>query len=302
MARHGIWPSDGYASVGRGKRGHDARRADWVGWPRRVTTWRADWGRTWPRPGALPLDVVGRIANPAHRFRKQREGGSPLNVVGRIANPAHRFHLATLDGHADLLQQFLALVLKQVGQVRQPRRAGGGESFGDGRGPAGEGIQHREVAQAHGLEAGVAAAALGLLPQGLALAGQGQVVFRPQENEMIDHRRLGVEGGQLDAQVLRLGRAAPQEKTDADFPRLAVLARPVADADGAVGRMIAESTFAVDVLQPTGAVLQAVLVADLQKGAEPSLQFARGARQRPVELPIALCGLHLLLPTLDKLP
>src|SRR5205823_79931 len=33
MARHGIWPSDRIC----------LRWADWVGWPRRVTTWRADW-------------------------------------------------------------------------------------------------------------------------------------------------------------------------------------------------------------------------------------------------------------------
>ena len=45
---------------------------------------------------------------------------------------------------------------------------------------------------------------------------------------------------QLDLQVLRLAGRLREEQADADLPRLAVLARPVGDADDAVGRVLAE--------------------------------------------------------------
>ena len=54
-----------------------------------------------------------------------------------------------------------------------------------------------------------------------------------------------------------------QEQTDADLPRLAVLARPMGDRQHAVGRVFAERPFADDVLQPPRADFDAVLVADL---------------------------------------
>ena len=144
------------------------------------------------------------------------------------------------------------------------------------------------------------AAALGVLPELLALAAQRQVVFRPQQNEMVDHRRLDIEGRQLDAEVFRLGVAAAQEQADADLPRLAVLARPVRDRDGAIRRMIAERPFPDDMLQTPRSNLDAVLVADLQERPETRLQFARCARERPFRLQLAPRRTHFLLPQIAE--
>ena len=59
-----------------------------------------------------------------------------------------------------------------------------------------------------------------------------------------------------------------------DLPRLPVLARPVRDRDGSVGRVFAERPLGHDVLKPPRADLHAVLVADAQERTEPGLQFA----------------------------
>ena len=80
---------------------------------------------------------------------------------------------------------------------------------------------------------------------------------------MIDNRRLGLEGGELDGQVFRLCGTAAHEQADAHFPGLAVLAGPMADADRAVGGMIAEGPFAHDVLQTPRTYLDAVFEANL---------------------------------------
>src|SRR6266446_5401113 len=117
------------------------------------------------------------------------------------------------------------------------------------------------------------AAALVLLPKSLTLAGKRQVILRPQQDEVIDHRRLGLKGGQLDRQVLGFCRATAEKKTDADFPGLAVLAGPVADADGAVSGVVAECPFADDMLEPPGSDFYAMLQANLQKSAQARLQF-----------------------------
>src|SRR5262245_35321210 len=142
------------------------------------------------------------------------------------------------DWHADLLEQLLAAVLNEVGQIGQ--RLPGRQAFAEAGQPAGETVKDAESLGAERLEAGVPAAALRLLPECLALAAQSQIVLRPQENQVIDHRRVGLKRGQLHLQVLRLSGPAPEEEADADLPRLTILARPVSDSDDAVGGMVAE--------------------------------------------------------------
>src|SRR5439155_21184907 len=108
---------------------------------------------------------------------------------------------------------------------------------------------------------------LAVVPDGLALAAEGDVVFGAQEDEVVDDLRGHVEGGELDFQVARLARAAAEVEADADFPGLAVLADPVGDADDAVGGVVAEGPFGDDVGQTPRADLDAVLETGVQEGA-----------------------------------
>ena len=71
--------------------------------------------------------------------------------------------LQRLDGHANLLQKFLAAVLQEIGQIGQV--LGSGQSLRHGREPAREAIKDRKRVQVHRLQAGVSAAALGFLPE-----------------------------------------------------------------------------------------------------------------------------------------
>src|SRR5206468_3909481 len=117
-------------------------------------------------------------------------------------------------------------------------------------GPAGrEAVKARIPLQAGRLQASMPAVALGFLPQSLTLAGQSQVIFRPQENEMIDNGWLRFHARQLDFQILGFARPAAQEQPDADFPRLTISAYPMRDRHHAVGRMIAKTQLADDVLK-----------------------------------------------------
>ena len=85
---------------------------------------------------------------------------------------------------------------------RSARFGSGWPSGSDSVRPAsqrGKAYSAAKASSAHRLQAGVPAAALRLLPQRLALAGQRQVVLRPQQDQVIDDRRLDLQGRQLDA-------------------------------------------------------------------------------------------------------
>src|SRR5207248_1525872 len=120
--------------------------------------------------------------------------------------------------------------------------------LGQGGEPARKTVQDGEAVQRDRFQAGVPAATLGLLPKRLGFAGQCQVVLRPKQDQVVNDGRFGVEGSELDAKVLGLGRPAPQKQAYANFPGLAVLTNPVADADRAVGWVLAECPFRYDVL------------------------------------------------------
>ena len=85
----------------------------------------------------------------------------------------------------------------------------------------------------------------------------------------------------LISRSLRLAGAAGQEQADADLPRLAVLAGPVGDGRGAVGRVLAEGPFGDDVLQSPRPDLDAVLVAGCRNAPRP----ACSSRVAPVSAP-----------------
>src|SRR5207244_3647494 len=146
-----------------------------------------------------------------------------------------------------------------------------GQTFRDGGQPAREAVQNRKAFDADRLQAGMPAATLRLLPHRLALARQRQVVFRPQENEMIDHGRLGFHTRQLDFQILWFAGAAPKEQADADFPGLTIPTSPMSDGHDAVGRMVAKRKLTDDMLESPGTNFDAVFVANLQERAKPGL-------------------------------
>src|SRR5271169_3290204 len=91
-------------------------------------------------------------------------------------NPAIAQHSASaaLYRHAHLLQELLAFLLQQIGEIRQ--RLAGGQRLGECGQPAWEGIEAGETIRADCFQACVAAALFGVLPEGFALAGQCQVV------------------------------------------------------------------------------------------------------------------------------
>src|SRR5439155_22223521 len=101
---------------------------------------------------------------------------------------------------------------------------------------------------------------------------------------------------ELDFEILRLAGAFGEEEADADFPRLAVFAGPVGEADGAVGGMVAEDPLGHDVGQPPGTDLDAVLVAEGEEAAEAGLEFARGPGEGAVRLEFAAGGAELDIP------
>src|SRR5207253_3212830 len=116
------------------------------------------------------------------------------------------------------------------------------------------------------------------------------------QDEVIDHRRRRFERGELRLQVLRLAGAATEEQADADLPRLAVLTDPVGDADDAIGGMLTERPFRHYMLQPPGADLHAMLVANLQKRPETRLELACGAGNRAFRRQLPRCLGHRLIP------
>src|SRR5438105_2143663 len=137
------------------------------------------------------------------------------------------------------------------------------------------------------------APAFAFLPQGLALAGQSQIILRSQKDEIIDDGGFCIQSGQLGTEVLRLRGTTSQEQANSHLPGLAVLAHPMADADGSVSRMLPECPLAHDVLQPPWPDLHTMLVASLQKGPQTTLQFAGGAGQGPLRFELPPGGLYL---------
>ena len=77
---------------------------------------------------------------------------------------------SALHRHADLLQQFVALLLDHVGEVGQRRAFG--KRFANDREPAREAVELREAVERDRFESRVLAAPLRVLPQRLALARQ----------------------------------------------------------------------------------------------------------------------------------
>src|SRR5262245_1312948 len=88
--------------------------------------------------------------------------------------------------HADALQDLFALFLEEIGEVGQslPRW----KRFAQRGEPAWEAIERGKAVERHGLQANMAAALVGVLPKGLALACQRDVIVRPQENQKVNHR------------------------------------------------------------------------------------------------------------------
>jgi hypothetical protein len=63
----------------------------------------------------------------------------------------------------------------------------------------------------------MSATALGLLPKDFAFARQDQIVFRAQEDQVVNDRRLSLQGSQFDGEVL--GLAARLKKEAAELQR-----------------------------------------------------------------------------------
>src|SRR4051794_25609972 len=80
-----------------------------------------------------------------------------------------------LRGHAGLFEELFALLLKQIGEVGQ--RLSLGEGLRQTGQEAREGVERGVGVEADRLQAGVAAAPLGLLPERLRAAGQPEVVL-----------------------------------------------------------------------------------------------------------------------------
>src|SRR5262245_24694603 len=97
----------------------------------------------------------------------------------------------TLHGHADLLEQFLALLLKQVDEIGQ--RLTLGDRLRQPREQSRKGVQRREAVERHWLQPWVPAASLRLLPECLRPAAQTEVILRSHQNEMVDDARFQFE-------------------------------------------------------------------------------------------------------------
>src|SRR5215471_21789986 len=118
--------------------------------------------------------------------------------------------LSPLDRHADLLQQSLALLLKQIPQVGQ--RLALRQRLGQAGQKTWKRVERRETAETHGLQTRVPASFFRVLPERLAFACKCQVVVRPQQNQVINDRRLYLQRGEFRRQVLGLGRTTAKEE------------------------------------------------------------------------------------------
>src|SRR5437762_2216645 len=109
-------------------------------------------------------------------------------MIAHKAAPRRFLRRLALHGHTDLLQQLFAMLLNEIGEVRQ--RLAGRKSFLDHREPAWEAVKNRQAVQRHSFETRMPTTAFRFLPQCLAFPSYDEVIIRAQQNEVVDHRWL----------------------------------------------------------------------------------------------------------------